>query len=265
MAKEKDPAEVVATIAQSIRVSQRGARRVRAHRFKELFGYQVLSAQRRARIEQLMADAGIEVRPPVGEAGRDDWLVMSMPVTVTVVEDSPDPAPTEDWFAHMAVVQADSEREVEMHFASPLFREGLGYNEEQEAAGFGIQWARGSRPGHVEADLLYFADSRRDLKASEPLVLVECKRLINDEKSLQAAADQAHSYALWVVPAYYVITDGKVVSVWDFQGAIAPDREVLRVNRTELADKFDALYSHLNPRTAGATRQAKVSRLTEPR
>ena len=63
MAKEKDPAEIIETIAQSIRVSQRGARRVRAHRFKELFGYQVLNAPRRERIEQLMAEAGIEVRP----------------------------------------------------------------------------------------------------------------------------------------------------------------------------------------------------------
>ena len=38
MAREKDPAEVIETIARSIQVSQRGARRVRAHRFKELFG-----------------------------------------------------------------------------------------------------------------------------------------------------------------------------------------------------------------------------------
>ena len=151
MAREKDPAEIIATIAQSIRVSQRGARRVRAHRFKELFGYQVLNTQRRERIEQLMAKAGIEVRPPLANAGRDDWLVMSMPVAVPVVEASPDPAPTSEWFAHMASVRTDSEREVEMHFASPLFREGFGYREDQEAAGFGIPWPReaaldGSRP-----------------------------------------------------------------------------------------------------------------------
>jgi hypothetical protein len=82
-----------------------------------------------------------------------------------------------------------------MHFASPLFRVGLGYREDQEAAGFGIRWARGSTPGHVEADLLYFADDKHDTKAGEPLVLVECKRLIKDEKQLQAAVDQAHSYA----------------------------------------------------------------------
>lgn len=97
VAREKDPAEIIETIAQSIRVSQRGARRVRAHRFKELFGYQVLNSQRRERIERLMAGAGIEVRPSLKDAGRDDWLVMSMPVEVPVPEASPDPAPTAEW------------------------------------------------------------------------------------------------------------------------------------------------------------------------
>lgn len=265
MAREKDPAEVIQVIAESIRVSQRGARRVRAHRFKELFGWQVLNAQRRERVERLMAEAGIEVRPSLAEAKRDDWIVMSMPVPVPVTEASPDPAPTAEWFAHMAAVHTDTEREVEMHFASPLFREGLGYREDQEAAGFGIRWARGNTPGHVEADLLYFADDKHDLKAGEPLVLVECKRLIKDEKELLAARDQAHSYALWVIPAYYVITDGKIVSVWDFQGAVAPDRELLRVSQGELAVDFGDLYSRLNPKAAAAARQAKISRLREAR
>ena len=262
--REKDPAEIIETIAQSIRVSQRGARRVRAHRFKELFGYQVLNSQRPERIERLMAEAGIEVRPSLKDAGRDDWLVMSMPVEVPVPEASPDPAPTAEWFAHMASVPTDTEREVEMHFASPLFREGLGYNEEQEAAGFGIRWARGSTPGHVEADLLYFADDKHDVKAGEPLVLVECKRLIKDEKELQAAAAQAHSYALWIIPAYYLITDGRIVSVWDFQGAVAPDRELLRVSQGELAGSFDDLYSRLNPPAATAARRSKISRMEKP-
>jgi hypothetical protein len=94
MPREKDPAEVIQVIAESIRVSQRGVRKVRAHRFKELFGYQALTAQWRNRIEQLMAAAGIVVQPSLEDAGRDDWLVMSMPVEVPVPETSPDPAPT---------------------------------------------------------------------------------------------------------------------------------------------------------------------------
>jgi hypothetical protein len=237
---------------------------VRAHRFKELFGWQVLSTQRRERVEQLMAEAGIVVEPSLEKGGRDDWLVMSMPLKVPVVETSPEPAPTAEWFAHMGSVQTDTEREVEMHFASPLFREGLGYSEDQEAAGFSIPMARGSQPGHVEADLLYFDGDKHDIRAGEPLVLVECKKLIKDEKQLQAAANQAHSYALWVVPAYYVITDGRVVSVWDFQGAIAPDREVLTVSQGEIAGRFDDLYSRLNPQAAAVARRAKITRLQSP-
>jgi hypothetical protein len=79
------------------------------------------------------------------------------------------------------------------------------------------------------------------------------------------ARDQAHSYSLWVIPAYYVITDGRIVSVWDFQGAVAPDRELLRVSQVELAGSFGDLYSRLNPKAAAAARQAKISRLEEPR
>jgi hypothetical protein len=90
-------------------------------------------------------------------------------------------------------------------------------------------------------------------------------RLIKDEKELLAARDQAHSYALWVIPAYYVITDGKILSVWDFQGAVAPDRELLRVSQGELAGSFGGLYSRLNPQAAAAARKAKISRQEEPR
>jgi hypothetical protein len=262
MVKEKDPAEVIQTIAQSIRVSQRGARRVRAHRFKELFGYQALSAQRRARIEQLMTEAGIVVSPSLADAGRDDWLVMSMPVQAKIRDAHPDPRPSAAWFEHMQSVRPDTEREVEMHFAAPLFRE-LGYPEDLEAAGFGIQVYQGSgRPQRVEADLLYFADERHTLDHGQPLVLVECKRLVKD---LKAAAGQVRSYALWVLPAYYVITDAQMVSVWDFQGAIAPDIEVLNLKQPELAERFDDLYARLNPEAAAAARQTKIGRLEASR
>lgn len=262
MAKDKDPAEVIQTIARSIQVSQRGARRVRARRFKELFGYQALTAQRRERIEQLMTEAGIVMTPSLADAGRDDWLVMSMPVRVEVREAHPDPRPTTAWFEHMQSVRPDTEREVEIHFAAPLFRE-LGYREDQEAAGFGIQVYQGSgRPQRVEANLVYFADERHNLDHGQPLVLVECKRMVKD---LKAAAGQVRSYALWALPAYYVITDARTVSVWDFQGAIAPDIEVLSLQQAELADRFDDLYARLNPRAAAAARQSKIDRLETPR
>ena len=53
--------------------------------------------------------------------------------------------------------------------------------------------------------------------------------------------------------------------MWDFQGAIAPDIEVLRVSQAELAERFDDLYARLNPRASAAARQSKIGRLKEPR
>jgi hypothetical protein len=67
------------------------------------------------------------------------------------------------------------------------------------------------------------------------------------------------------LPAYYVITDAETVSVWDFQGAIAPDLEVLTVQQAELDKRFDDLYARLNPKAAAATRQGKITRLKAPR
>src|SRR5579859_6519744 len=87
MAKKRDPAEVVDTIRESIEVSKRGSRKVRAYRFRELFGYQAWSAPRREHVEKLLNEAGIVVQPPLDEAGRDDWLLMSMPTLPEVREE----------------------------------------------------------------------------------------------------------------------------------------------------------------------------------
>ena len=115
-------------------------------------------------------------------------------------------------------VRPDTEREVELHFASPLFC-ALGYGEDQEAAGFGIRMAQGSRPQRIEADLVYFADERRSPDDSEALVLVECKIVIKD---LEAAARQVRSYALWLLPAYYVITDARDSQCVGLPGSYRP-------------------------------------------
>lgn len=49
---DKDPAEIVATLRRSIEVSQRGSRRLRAHRFKDLFGFQAWSPARREMVDK---------------------------------------------------------------------------------------------------------------------------------------------------------------------------------------------------------------------
>jgi hypothetical protein len=157
MAKEKDPAEVVATIRQSIEVSKHGSRRVRFYRLRDLFGFHAWSVQRKELVSRHLADQGVAVQPPLSELDLDDWVLLSLPQLPSQRDDHPDPRPTAKFFDYMTSVRLDSEREVEMHFVSPLFRE-LGYGEEQEAAGFTFDTWEGVHHRMAEADLLYFAD-----------------------------------------------------------------------------------------------------------
>ena len=257
---DKDPAEIVATLRRSIEASQRGSRRLRVHRFKDLFGFQAWSPVRRGMVSQLLAGEGIVVQPALEQAGRDDWLVFSIPAPGVTSGPPPEPQPTPEWFAHLAQLHLGSEREVEMHFVSPLF-EQFHYREEQEAAGFGFVMWEGVRQHHAEADLLYFAGDVHDIEKGDPLVLVECKSV---GKGPDAGLGQARSYAYWLKPAYYVVTDGDYLTVWNYQGGAVPDLRVCETRRPALRDKFDDLYAVLNPEAALATRQQKIDRLTGP-
>jgi hypothetical protein len=239
-------------------VSQRGSRRLRAHRFKDLFGFQAWSPARREMVGRLLSDEGIVVQPPLDQAGQDDWLVFSMPDLGVTSGVPPEPHPTVEWFTHIAGLRLDSEREVEMHFVSPLF-EQLGYTQAQEAAGFGFVMWEGVRQHHAEADLLYFAGDVHDTEKGQPLVLVECKAT---GKGPDAGLGQARSYAFWLKPAYYVVTDGDYLTVWNYQGGAVPDLRACEARRATLREKFDSLYAILNPQAALATRQQKISLLT---
>lgn len=260
MAKAKDPADVVASIRRSIEVSPKGSRRVRCHTLRDLFGFDAWTSPRKERVGALLEDQGIHAQPSVGEAGLHDWIVLSMPVMPRPDDSSPDPRPSPEWFEHLMSVHLDSEREVEMFFASPLFR-ALGYGDEQEAAGFRFDMWEGISHRKVEADLVYFIDGHRSLEEGVPLVLVEVK---SRDQLPDAGKGQARSYALWVMPAYYVTTNGEVIVVYNYQGAMGPDVKVLDIKRSDLNKQFDELYRLLNPKVAAEARRAKVDKLKPP-
>jgi hypothetical protein len=171
MGRPKDPEDVAASIQRSIEVSPRGSRRVRCHSLRALFGFQAWTAQRKELVASLLASRGIRAQPAINEAGLHDWIVLSLPVMPPPSDSSPDPRPSEEWFDHLTSVHLDSEREVEMYFASPLLH-GLGYTSEHEAAGFRFDTWEGVTRRRVEADLVYFLDERHSLSDGVPLVLV---------------------------------------------------------------------------------------------
>lgn len=257
MAKPKDPEDVAASIQRSIEVSPKGSRRVRCHRLRDLFGFQAWTAQRKELVASLLESRGIRAQPSISEAGLHDWIVLSLPVMPPPDDSSPDPRPSEEWFEHLMSVHLDSEREVEMFFASPLFY-GLGYSSDHEAAGFRFDMWEGVTRRHVEANLVYFQDDHRSLTDGVPLVLVEAK---GSDQAPDAGTGQVRSYAYWLKPAYYVTTNGDVIVVYNYQGGAVPDVKVLDIKRSELRDRFDELYRVLNPAAAKAARQAKLEKL----
>ena len=144
-----------------------------------------------------------------------------------------------------------------MFFASPLFH-GLGYGDEHEAAGFRFVMWEGVTHKTVEADLVYFADERRSLEDGVPLVLVEVK---SSDQHPDSGKGQARSYALCVMPACYVTTNGTAVVVFNYQGARVPDVKVLDFKRSELRERFDDLYRLLNPKAVADARRPKADQL----
>ena len=257
MAKTRDAADVVAGIRRSIEVSRAGSRRVRCSTLRELFGFDAWTSQRKDRVTKLLEDQGIRAQPAVREAGLHDWIVMSLPVLPPPDDSRPDPRPSQEWFEHLMSVHLDSEREVEMFFASPLFH-ALGYSDECEAAGFQFVMWEGVTHKRVETDLVYFADERRSVEDGVPLVLVEVK---GSDQLPDAGKGQARSYALCIMPAYYVTTNGDTVVVYNYQGAVVPDVKVLDFKRSQLRERFDDLYRLLNPKAAADARKAKVDKL----
>jgi predicted type IV restriction endonuclease len=108
---------------------------------------------------------------------------------------------------------------------------------------------------------VYFASECHSVTDGAPLILVEVK---DSSQPPDAGTGQAKSYAFWVKPSYYVITNGNALIVYNYQGGAVPDVKVLEIERMELRERFDELYSILNPKAAAEARQQKEARLTGP-
>lgn len=257
MPKPKDPVEVVATLKESIDASPTKSRRLLFQTIRSLFGWQAWNSQRKELVTKLLTEQGILAQPSIADAGLKDRILLSMPVTTEAPTKDPDPRPTDQWFRHLMNVELVSEFEVMVHFVSPLFH-GLDYDDKHEAVGYGFLLYEGGSKKRVAADLLYFAGTEHS-KEGEPLVLVETKR---GGRRLDAATEQARSYANSMKPAYYVVTDGDLLTVWDYQGAV-PDVQKMEFKRQELQDRFDDLYRLLNRDTVTQTRREKFRKWTE--
>lgn len=258
MSKPKDPAEVVATIRESIEASPRKSRKVRFHNLRVKFGWQVWTVHRKELVAQLLKEQEILAQPSVVDAGLDDWIMLSMPIITKPGTKDPVSRPDDDFFRRLMSVHLGPEREVELHYVTRLFH-ALDYDDIHEAAGFGFLLHEGVSRKHVEADFVYFADENHSLEGS-PLVIVEAKSVGH---KLDAGTEQARSYAHVLRPMYYAVTNGDLFTLWNYQGAI-PDVKALEFRREELRDRFDEIYRILNCETVTNARNEKIRKQSEP-
>jgi hypothetical protein len=253
MPKSKDPIQISVNIRESIEASNRKSRRVLFHNLRGQFGWQAWTASRKELVAQLLKDQGILAQPSIADAGLYDWIMLSMPIITSSSTKDPVSRPDDKSFHELINVHLGPEREVETHYVSRLFHT-LDYEDIHEALGLGFLLYEGVSHKRVEADFIYFANGDHSIPGGKPLVLIEAK---SAGQKLDAAIEQAKSYANKVKPMYYAVTNGDVFILWNYQGAI-PDVKVLEFRRDELKDRYDEIYRLLNRETATKDYEDKV-------
>jgi len=253
--RHKEPVDVVATIRRSIETSPKKTRRMHLRNLGDLLGYDRWTVERKERIQEQFAAQKLVATPTLDKVEADDLVHLSLaPPPLASV--SADTGPSPDFFEYLTSLHLETEKEVELHFISPLFHH-LGYDDEQEAAGYSFDMTLGSEPDRREADLLYFADSVRDHKSGSPLVLVECKAPTSGPDD---GLGQVQAYALFLKPAYYALSNGNNLQLWQYLGGAIINKRMLETSRHHLTSDFDELYGLVNPKAARETRTQTLAK-----
>ncbi|MFA6164480.1 MAG: type I restriction enzyme HsdR N-terminal domain-containing protein [Methylobacter sp.] len=247
MAKsEAEMAEVALELFQSVEQSSKKQRHFKSSTFWHLFGVHRRNDTITSSIIQLLEAQDLKVWVKSGKPLGDedfvkDWVVVTLrlrPDDLTLDIDKRPPC--DEWFKTMISRSFESEREIECFFICPLLEE-LGYGFDDIAIGYPVEMFKGAKKTTTEADFAVFKGLDRDEKSS--LLVIEAKKAPNGIN--QDHIKQARSYAQELLPAYYVVTNGREIKVYNFNGMLAPDECVMDFDRTTLKEKWQELYSHI--------------------
>ena len=200
--------------------------------FWSSFGIKVKTAKKVSIISQLMSERNVIIHTE-GDLGKErpnSWIKLSF---------DPRIIPSDEWFTELGSGNYNTEREVEIYFVEPLFR-ALMYTRQDFAFGHVLNFAHGSRKRKGVIDLAVFDGKTRD----SALVIVEAKA--SDVKLTKWYMAQAKSYAMWLHPLYYVVTNSIETRVMRLHGANRPDEAVLTVMTPDLRSRWIDLYQVLN-------------------
>jgi hypothetical protein len=244
----KSETDVVLEIYQSVEQSTEKQKRLRSSTFWRLFD--VRSRQKKVieRITRLIETQGLKISvksgDPLGEEKDDDWIMLTLkllPAPPPVEPILSAPLPPTEWFEMMQSRKFESEREVESYFIVPLL-EKLEYTYDDIVIGFPVVMFKGVQKTTTEADFVIFNGPSRESK--DALVIIEAKK---SEKGISVEhISQAKSYAQELLPAYYIVTNGQQIKVYQFNGMLAPDDCIMDFDREELLTRWQDFYSHIS-------------------
>lgn len=234
-------------ILQLILATPKRQRRLKSSTFWRKFGVSRRSKERIEEVKNTLQSKGIfiETEFDFGLEPKFEWLTFSViePQTAKIIIEenraNENHKPSEQWFQKIEKRIFESEREVEHFFVMPLLKE-LGYAEEDCAIGHRVIMGDGSKKTNKEADFVIFDSEKRN--NANTLLVIEAKK---SERALNDAALQARSYALWLFPPYYVVTNGEKVKVFHFRDAKQSDIKLMEFSRNDLRENWDNLYHYL--------------------
>ena len=176
--------------------------------FKKRFDIGAMRFSVLEKIKCLLDDQDIELTTKSGSQfitlEDNDWAILTY---------SPVPFPNVEWFDEILARDYESEREVETYFIAPLL-EKLGYNYEDIYINYPIEIPVGKKIDKVHADFAIFNGPSRD--RNDVLLIIEAKSSNMDITSHHIS--QARSYARELFPAHYIVTNGRTIKVFSFNG-----------------------------------------------
>ena len=267
MGNDESMAEAMAEMAQSVLATPNHRRRLKSGTFWERLGCKRRTPERIKEVCELLEHHCVSVSlrarhsmdelldVAFGNEDRADWVVLTHQGPASMQSVSPEATtqpdivttPLDSWFQDVIQLSFRSEADVVYKFIGPLF-EHLGYEEPDIAYEHPVEMYFGREKfKDKEADVVLFMrdDHVNDThKHENTLIVAEAKKL---GKPIDADVEgQARSYAMWLSPVYYVVTNGEDVKVFLYQMTAAEDILVMPpIKRADLKQRWPELFKLL--------------------
>lgn len=259
----KSEKDIALEIHQSVNESSNKQKKLRSNTFWRYFKVDSRQPTVVERIKSLLEDQNINIAVKSGEEfGKErsrDWIVLTLdnvPSPVTLID--PILVPPIEWFQEIQSRIFESEREVETYFVAPIL-ERLGYLYDDIVIGHPVEMFKGVKRIKTEADFVVFNGPSRDLENA--LLVIEAKK--SDKDITADHIGQAKSYAHELLPACYIVTNGRQIKVYWFNGTLLPDRLVFDIDRSKLSENWRELYGYASKEAAIQRKSRIIGRIRE--